>query len=78
MRRGEKVNRVEKLKKWLVENGYKGKQTFNTRNWAGDEMATVYQEDGIFVDYAVLWDYLEIFGLTDDEYKSLSNILDIS
>lgn len=71
------MNKIEKLKNWLVKNGYKGMQTFNTRNIVGDEMETIYSEDGIVVDICYSWNYLEIFGLTKEEYQELSDILDI-
>lgn len=47
------------------------------KNTAGDPMATVYEEDGITVDECCYYGYLEIFGLTDEEYQGLSDILDI-
>lgn len=40
-------------------------------------MTTIYEEDGITVDECHYYDYLEIFGLTDEEYLGLSDILDI-
>lgn len=70
-------DKMEKLREFLIEDGYKGMQTFNTRNIAGDYMETVYCEDGITVDECPSWHYLEIFGLTKEEYESLSDILDI-
>ena len=40
-------------------------------------MTTIYEENGITVDYCRYYEYLEIFGLTDEEYRGLSDILDI-
>lgn len=71
------MNKIERLKNWLVENGYKGMQTFNTRNTVGDYMERIYDKDGIIVDICYVYYYLEIFGLTYDEYQELSDILDI-
>ena len=34
-------------------------------------METIYKKDGIQVDYAPNYEYIEIFGLTDEEYKEL-------
>ena len=68
---------IKKLRDFIVNSGYKGTQTFNTRNIAGDSMETIYNSDGITVDFCYSYDYLEIFGLTDEQYKSLSDILDI-
>ena len=61
---------IRKLKVFLQENFPNG-QAFETRNIAGDEMETVYKEDGITVDYCRCYGYLEIFGLTSKEYNSL-------
>ena len=71
------MNRMENLRSFLVNQGYKGMQTFDTRNIAGDYMETIYQEDGIVVDICRGYCYLEIFGLSDEEYQSLDDILDI-
>ena len=68
---------ITDLRVFLKEN-YPHTQTFRTRNWAGDEMKTVYRKNGITVDYAIGWDYLEIFGLSDEEYRSLSDIINLS
>lgn len=68
---------IKKLRDFIVNAGYKGKQTFDCRGIAGDSMTTIYNSDGITVDFCYYYDYLEIFGLTDEQYKSLSDILDI-
>ena len=64
------MNKIDKLKKFLQEN-YPNKQAFNTRNMAGDYMKNVYDEDNIQVDYAPGYGYIEIFGLTDEEFEEL-------
>lgn len=65
------MTRLEKLKKFLQEN-HPNIQAFNTRNIAGDRMITVYESsDGITVDYAPDWGYIEIFGITEEEFNSL-------
>lgn len=46
-------------------------QMFNTRNTANDYMKTIYKDENIIVDYAPFYDYIEVFGLTDDEYFDL-------
>ena len=71
------MDKMTKLRKFLIENNYEGTQTFDTRNIVGDSMYTVYDDDGITVDYCHDWDYLEIFGLTKEEYTSLKDVLDI-
>lgn len=69
--------RLNKLRNFLIKEGYGGTQTFNSRNTAGDFMATIYEADGITVDHCSDYEYLEIFGLSDEEYHGLKDILDI-
>ena len=64
------MNKINKLKKFLQEN-YPNMQAFDSRNITGDSMITVYDKDGIIVDYCYYWNYIEIFGLTDEEFDSL-------
>ena len=54
------MNKIDKLKIFLQEN-YPNEQAFNTRNIVGDSMETVYNEDGIMVDYCYNYGYIEIF-----------------
>lgn len=64
------MNKIDKLKRFLQEN-YPNEQAFNTRNTAGDNMERVYDEDEIIVDYCYYYSYIEIFGLTDEEFEDL-------
>ena len=68
---------IKNLRDFIVKMGLKGTQTFSTRNIAGDSMTTIYDSDGITVDFCQQYNYLEVFGLTDEQYQSLSDILDI-
>lgn len=43
-------------------------QMFDTRNFVGDHMITIYDSNGVVIDYCPDYDYIEIFGLTDDEF----------
>lgn len=61
---------LAKLKVFLQKNVPKI-QAFDTPNWAGDKMATIYNEDGIQVLHCRDYDYIEIFGLTEKQFKSL-------
>lgn len=71
------MDKIEKLREFIIQSGLKGFQTFNSRNIIGDSMATIYKQDGITVDYCHYYEYLEIFGLSKTEYRSLSDVLDI-
>ena len=64
------MNKIDKLKRFLQEN-YPNEQAFNTRNIVGDKMETVYDEDEIIVNYCYYYSYVEIFGLTDEEFEDL-------
>jgi hypothetical protein len=48
-------------------------QTFFCRNIVGDSMSNVYHdiEDDVNVDYCYHYDYIEIFGLDEDEEDAL-------
>lgn len=60
---------MNNLKRFLQD--YKGTQVFNTRNLVGDSMETIYKQNNIQVDYCKDYDYLEIFGLNQEEFNSL-------
>ena len=64
------MSKIDKLKKFLQEN-CPNMQAFNTRNIAGDFTETVYNHDGIIVDWCDYYSYIEIFGLTNKEFEDL-------
>lgn len=66
-----KENRLIKLKKFLKEVFEDSIQSFTTKNIVGDPMVTIYNKDEIQVDYAPGYGYIEILGLTDEEYQEL-------
>lgn len=68
---------LSKLRDVIKEYGLVGKQTFCSRNYCDDVMTNLYCEDGIILDYQEDWDYIELLGLSEQEYYSLSDILDI-
>ena len=49
---------------------------FNTRNFAGDNMETVYCEGGLQVDICYYWSYFEVFGLSKEEFAELDKYYD--
>lgn len=48
---------------------------YDTRNIAGDLMETIYNQDGIVIDDALEWGYIEVFGTTPEEFKDIENAL---
>ena len=67
------MSRLDRVKKFIKENGFNGWQAYDTRNIVGDEMETVYRnwEDGVTIDVCRGYQYLEIFGLTKEEWDEL-------
>ena len=59
--------------KQFIKKRYSGKdyQVFNTRNIIGDRMKNVYNKNGISIDECSDCEYIEIFGITKEEYSSL-------
>lgn len=61
--------RIENLIVFLKENFEKGIQMFDTPNIAGDLMFLIYKKDDITVLFAPGYDYIEIFGISDEEFE---------
>lgn len=61
--------KVEELIRFLETRFRARIQMFDTRNIVGDYMENIYHKDGIVVDYCSGWHYIEIFGLTYEEFK---------
>ena len=53
-----------------------GSGIFSSRNLVGDEMKTIYCDNGVTVDICYEYDYIEIFGLTDDEFQEAAREID--
>ena len=73
------MNRVESVRDFLVKNKdkYLKMQTFNCQCSFGDYRKSIYRENGVEILYCPDWNYLEILGLTEEEYNSLDDLLDI-
>lgn len=67
---------MEELIEFLKEEFPNGIQMFDTRNIAGDYMETIYEKDGITVDYAPFYEYIEIFGLSKEEFEMVGKECD--
>ena len=66
------MSKLEKAKKVVRENiKYAECGIFNTRNWTGDPMSVIYDEDGLTIEVCYHWEYFEVFGLTDEEFLEL-------
>ena len=51
---------------------------FNSRNWVGDTMSTIYdnEELGLTVDLCYNYGYFEVFGLSEEEFADLKKYYD--
>lgn len=61
----------EKVKNFLKEKFPNGIQMFRTHNLCSDEMVTIYHQDNIVIEHCSAWEYIEVFGLTRDEFLKL-------
>ena len=66
------MDRLERLKEVLRDNHLLGVQCFDCESLVGDYRETIYDEDGIQVLVCPYYEYVEILGLSDDEYKSIT------
>lgn len=66
------MDRLERLKKVLKDNDLLGEQCFDSECLIGDPRETIYDEDGIKVLVCYYYEYVEILGLSADEYQSIT------
>ena len=66
------MNKLEIAKAVIKRNFEQGGcGLFDSRNLVGDPMTTIYNRDGLTIDICYYYEYFEVFGLTDDEFKEL-------
>ena len=66
------MTNLEQAKKVIRENFSQADcGIYNTQNVFGDPMGTVYEENGLRIDICIPYSYLEVFGLTDEEFEEL-------
>ena len=63
------VLRIEKLIKFLKERFEDGIQMFNTPSLVNDFRLPIYSEDEITVLWAPGYEYIEIYGISDEEFE---------
>lgn len=66
---------LTKVLDYIKANYHSGIQVFFSHNTAGDEMETVWSEDGVTILYCPYYDYLEVFGLTNEDEKYFCSLL---
>ena len=66
----EQMSNVEKAKE-IIKNNFVPCGIYDCRNWAGDPMSTIYDDDGLRIDICYSYEYFEVFGLTHAEFHEL-------
>lgn len=69
----EGLNKLEKAKE-IIKNNYRNAECgiFHTRNTLGDPMETIYFDDELQIDICRHFEYFEVFGLEEEEFKELA------
>lgn len=71
------MSKLEKAKKVIKENISDANcGIFNCRNFVGDLMTNIYDEDGLCIDICYGYAYFEVFGLSVDEFAELETYYD--
>ena len=71
------MNKLDKAKEIIAEHFEDGNcGLYNTRNWVGDPMHTIYVDNGLQIDICYGCCYFEVFGLTNDEFSELKCFYD--
>ena len=63
------VLRIENLIKFLKERFEDGIQMFDTPSMVDDFRVPIYSKDEITVLWAPYYDYIEIFGISSEEFE---------
>ena len=69
MTRKEELEKVKEIMKETIDTYSCG--LFNTRNIAGDFMATLFNGKYFTLDACYSWSYFELFGTTEEEFKEI-------
>lgn len=68
------MNKLDKAKKIIKDNISSAEHgIFSNRNWCGDDMNTLYDDDDLIIDICYYWEYFEVFGLTAEEFSELED-----
>ena len=67
------MSKVEAVSKFLIERFPKGIQMFNCRGI--DPVEIIYNENDVEIYWSWYYEYIEVFGLSNEEYAELETIL---
>ena len=66
------ISRIDKVKNVIRDRYIEADcGLYFTRNWIGDPMSTIWEEDGVTIDICYNYQYFEVFGLTEEEENEL-------
>lgn len=71
------MDKMQKLREFIKGYGLTGIQTFSVRSLNPGETIQIYDEDGVKIFVSWYYRYIDIIGLTKDEFQSLADVLDI-
>jgi len=69
---------IKDVLSFLMERFEDGIQMFDCRNLVGDYLYQIYDKDGVMIEFAPEYDYIEIFGLRETEFEFVQKIWDCS
>ncbi len=66
------MTKLEKAKQIIKENFDDARLgIYDSRNWAGDPMDNIYDDDELQIDICYYYSYFEVFGLSETEFQEL-------
>lgn len=71
------IDKMQKLREFIKSYGLTGIQAFPVRSMIPGETIRIYNEDGIKIFHSWYYEYIDIIGLSKDEFHSLADVLDI-
>lgn len=69
--------KIAEIRELIIRDHLEGMQTFKTKNIVGDEMTQLYNKNGVTIEICIGCDYLEIIGLTEEEYQQIADLIDL-
>ena len=66
------MTKLEKAKQIIEENFDDASYgIFDSRNWVGDPMVNIFDDDELQIDICYNYSYFEVFGLNETDFKEL-------
>ena len=66
------MKKLEIAKKVIAEYIFQAMHgIFDTANIIGDEMDTIFDEDGLVIKICYYYEYFEVFGLSEADFREL-------